>query len=64
MTLGSLKLKQGDSGCAKILGVPIHTLGDDQIKIRNIVFDLTLEIHKALSSTKYSGKKMKRDSDV
>ena len=51
--LNSLKI-QSSSG-AKILGVPIYTLGGDRLQIRDNVYDLTPEIYKALSYTGYTG---------
>ena len=35
---------------ANILAVPIQTLAGDKIKMNENVYDLTPEIHKALSS--------------
>ena len=58
----SLQIKP--SSGATILGVPIHTLGGDKLRIRDIVYDLTPEIFKALSYTGYTGKSMKRASDI
>ena len=38
-------------------------MGTNTIKINNIVYDLTTEIHRALSSTGYDGKNTKQESD-
>ena len=46
------------------LGVPVYTLGGDKLRIRDTDYELTLEIHKALSSTGYTGKSMKNESDI
>ena len=46
----SLKIKSSPSGATK-LGVPIYTLGEDKLRIRDNVFDLTPENYKALSYT-------------
>ena len=54
----SLRLKSYPSG-ASILGVPIYTLGGDQLRIRNNDYELTPEIYKALSYTGYTGRSMK-----
>ena len=60
----SLKLIPDDSVRASILGVPINTLGSDRIQINDIVYDLTPEIYKALSSTGYTGNTMKNENDI
>ena len=54
----SLKIKSSLSG-ATFLGVPVNTLGGD-----NNTYDITPEIHKALSSTYYTGKTMKNENYV
>ena len=59
----SLKKNFGPSG-ATILGVPIYTLGEDKLRIRNIVYDLTPEIYQALSYTGYTGDTMKNENDI
>ena len=60
----SLRIEQDESGRANILGVPIQSLGGDRIKRRNNVYALTEDTYEALSSTEYSVKGMKTDSDV
>ena len=47
-----------------IIGVPVYTMGSNLIKGNDNVYDLTDEIHKALSSTGYSDKTMKKESDL
>ena len=47
----SLKVIQGYSGRALILGIPIYTLGGDRIRKKDNVYDLSPEINKALSAT-------------
>ena len=59
----SLKIKSCPSG-ATILGVPTYTLGDDRLRINDIIYDITPEIHKALSSTSYTGRNMKNENDI
>ena len=59
----SLKIKPSSSG-ATFFGVPIYTPGDDKLRIRNNVYDLTPEISEALSFIGYTGKSMKRSSDI
>ena len=51
----SLRIKSSPSG-GTILGVPIYTLGGDNVRIRDNIYDLTPEIYKALSSTGYNGR--------
>ena len=58
----SLKIKSGPSG-ATILGVPIYTLVEDKLRIRDNVYDLTPKIYKALSYTGYTGKTMKNENE-
>ena len=53
----SLRIKASLSG-PSTLGVPIYTLGGDN------VFELTPEIYKALSATGYTGKTMKNENDI
>ena len=59
----SLKIQPSSPG-ATVLGVPICTLGGDKLRKRDNVYDLTAEIYKALSDTGYTGKSMKRSSDI
>ena len=59
----SLKINTTRSG-ATILGVPINILGGDRMQIKNIIYDLTPEIYKALSYTGYDGKTMKNENDI
>ena len=58
-----LKITQ-DGGYANILGVPIQISGADTIKINKIIYELTPEIYKALSSTAYTGNTMKNEDDI
>ena len=59
----SLKINTTPSG-ATILGVPVYTLGGNRIQIKDIVYDLTPEIYKALSYTGYTGEKLKNENDI
>ena len=59
----SLKINSSPSG-AKIFSVTIYTLGGDRIRINDNIYDITPEIHKALSSTSYTGKTMKNGDDI
>ena len=59
----SLKINTTPSG-ATILGAPISTLGGNRIQIKDIVYDLTPEIYKALSYTGYTGNTMKNEADI
>ena len=60
----SLKKIQDDEGRASISGTPIYALGRERIQINDKIYDLTAEIHKALSSTSYTGRTMKNDNDI
>ena len=60
----SLKLLPDDAGRATILGTPIITVGGDIIQINENIYDLTPEIHKALSDKGYTGKNMKSQNDI
>ena len=62
-SLNSLKIIASPSG-PTILGVPIYTLGGDRIQIKDNIYDLTPEMYKALSDTGYTGKTMKKESDI
>ena len=55
----SLNMKQDDSDRAATLGVPILTLEGDKIEIIDNVYEITPEIHKAFSSTGYTGRNLK-----
>ena len=60
----SLKITQDESGQANILGVPIQISGAHTIRINEIIYELTPETYKALSSTTYTGKTMKNEDDI
>ena len=69
-TLGSLmeshsfsRMEQERTGRANILGVPIQTSVGDDIKRIDNIYDLVEKVHKALSSTSYTGKIVKKVSD-
>ena len=62
-SLNSVKIKPSPSG-ATVLGVPIYTLGGNNLRIRDNVYELTPEIYKALSYTGYTGKTMKNENDI
>ena len=62
-SLNSPKIKAGPSGAA-ILGVPIYTLGGDKLRIYDNDYELTPELYKALSFTGYTGKSMKKGSNI
>ena len=59
----SLKTKSTPPG-ATILGVPINTLCEDRIQIKDKIYDLTPEIYKALSYKGYDGKTMKNENGI
>ena len=56
----SLKKDQDVSGQANIVGIPFHTLGGVKRRVYENVYDLSTQIHEALSSTAYTGKHMKK----
>ena len=61
----SLKIDQDErTGGASINGIPILILGGDSWKIGDNVYEITPEIHKALSSTLYTGETMKNENDI
>ena len=61
----SLKIDQDErTGGASINGVPILILGGDSWKIGDNVYEITPEIHKALSSTLYTGETMNNENDI
>ena len=61
----SLKIDQDErTGGASKNGIPVLILGDDSMKIGNNVYEITPEIHKALSSTGYTGENMKNENDI
>ena len=59
----SLSTKLAPSG-AILLGVRIYNLGGDTIRRKDTFYKLTDEIHKAFSSTGYTGKSMKKGTDI
>ena len=61
----SLKIDQDErTGGASINGIPVLILGGDSMKIGDNVYEITPEIHKALSSTGYTGENMKNENDI
>ena len=52
-TSNSLKLDQDKESNISILGIPIKSLGGDKIQVNDNVYEVTPEIHKALSLTKH-----------
>ena len=60
----SLRIEQDASGRAITQEVPIYPLPGNRIKTNYKVYEITPEIHKALSPTGYTGKNMKDDSDI
>ena len=60
----SLKITQDESGKANFLGKPIQISGADTMKINENIYELTPEIYNALSDSGYTGKTMKKGSDI
>ena len=59
----ALKLVKDEANNMSILNKPIKSLGDNKILLdNNKVYDLSTEMHKALSNSSYTGKSM-RDND-
>ena len=59
----SLRITASGSG-PEILGLPVYTPGSDKLRIRDTDYELTPEIHKALTSTGYTGNNMKNETDI
>ena len=59
----SLRIEQDALGQASINGTHIQILGSDSSKLNDNVYELTPELHKSLSSTGFTGKNLKDDSD-
>ena len=62
-TSNSLKLNKDKQDNLSILGVPIKSLGGDQIQVYDNIYEFNPEIHKALSSSSYTGRSMKNEND-
>ena len=61
----SLKIDQDErTGGASINGVLVLILGGNSWKLGDNVYEITPEIHKALSSTLYTGETMKKENDI
>ena len=61
----SIKRDQNErTGGASINGVPVLILGGNSWRIGDNVYEITPEIHKALSSTLYTGETMKNENDI
>ena len=60
----ALKLVKDEFDNLTILGIPIKSLGGDKVIINNNrVYDLSSEMHKALSNSTYTGKTMRDRND-
>ena len=60
----ALKIVKDEADNLTILNTPLRSLGGDKILIdNNNVYDLSTEMHKALSNSSYTGKSMKDDND-
>ena len=61
----SLKIDQDErTGGTSIIKIPVLILGGDSWKIGDNVCEITSEIHKALSSTGYTGETLKSENDI
>ena len=60
----SSRIEQDKSSKATIFGLPLSTPSGDKLKINDNEYDSTPEIHKALSSTGYTGRSMKKVRDI
>ena len=60
----ALKLVKDEEGNLTILNTPIKSLGDNKLLVNNNrVYDLSSEMHKALSNSTYTGKSMRDRND-
>ena len=60
----ALKLVRDEDDNLTIRGISIKSLGDDKILINNNkIYNLSTEMHKALSNSTYTGKSMKNKQD-
>ena len=60
----ALKLVRDEDDNLTIRGIPIKSLGDNKVLLNNNkVYDLSTEMHKALSNSTYTGKSMKDKQD-
>ena len=60
----TLKLVRDEDDNLTIRGIPIKSLGDNKVLLNNNkVYDLSTEMHKALSNSTYTGKSMKDKED-
>ena len=61
----SLRVDQDKrTGGASINGIPVLIFGSDSLKIKDNVYEITPEVHKALSSTGYTGESMKSENGI
>ena len=61
----SSKIDQHErTGGASLGGIPVLIFGGDSMKIKDNIYEITPEIHKALSSTGYTGETMKSENDT
>ena len=56
------RLDEGKRGVATILGIPMCTMVGDKIELKDVLCEITNEIHDVLSSTGYTGQSMKEIS--
>ena len=60
----SLRLNRDEDGNITILDTPLKLIGGDKVRVSdNNIYELTPEIHKALSNQTYTGKSMKNEYD-
>ena len=52
------------TGGASINGISVLIFGGDSMKVKDNVYEITPEIHKASSSTGYTGETMKSEADI
>ena len=61
-TSTSLKLNKDKIDNLCILDTPIRSIGGDKIQVYDNIYEVTPQIHKALSNPSYTGKSMKNES--
>ena len=58
-----IRVEQHKRGEANFFNVSIASLGGDKAKIRDVVYGITHELYSTLSSTGYTGKHKRSDTD-
>ena len=59
-----MRIDQDDPGQASFLNTPIRKLGSDELKLRDVVYEVPTEIHEALFLTGCGGNRMKKQKVI